>query len=498
MKYYGILLIAILILLGACDIKSPVKPKWDVELAIPLINEKYYVSDLVDSVNILADDNNVLYLTSNGAVSTPTFGVIPFTPPPNASAEDVPVYKVNNIPPLSMPFEDQAGKVQFSYAKIATGALKTKFTSLVAGSSVTLTFANLYNADNSPFVIHATHTTSLVTWDLAGCHFGVSGSSAPFAALNFSVVAESPAAANTHIGDLSLLANEPMGFEEIQGKIIDFTLGLQDNIASIDIDYPQDLNQSVTLESASIIIELNNQVGFGAAFSGQFYALNEAGEEITVPIKDDQGQDFQAIPGLNSFVVSESISDLLSIMPTHIEIRNGLFTINTGAQTGSVSAADYIDLSYIINAPFIFTLHANDIVIQKEVAIAISSVNAERVKKNALGATLKIYALNKLPVGATATAYFSSTPNIDVNDSTSYDYTKVATIQSSEVIAGEQPPVEITLTESDIKLFGNTHVYLRWKFSFFDSGHPITIHGSTADYIQIKSMLYTKIAVDGL
>ncbi|MDD2228833.1 MAG: hypothetical protein PHY48_05425, partial [Candidatus Cloacimonetes bacterium] len=147
---------------------------------------------------------------------------------------------------------------------------------------------------------------------------------------------------------------------------------------------------------------------------------------------------------------------------------------------------------------FTFTLHNNPIVIQNELDIPISSENANLINKNALGAKLELYITNLLPVGATATAYFSDTPEIDVDNPSTYDYTKEATIFASNTPEGqgEQTVPPITLSESEVKLFGNPNVYLRWKFAFHNSNVPVTIHGSTTDYIQIKGRLSAKIAVE--
>ncbi len=59
MKYYALVIIAFLVLLTACEIKEPVMPKWDVDLHIPLINQQFYASDLVDNVNIVTDNNQI-------------------------------------------------------------------------------------------------------------------------------------------------------------------------------------------------------------------------------------------------------------------------------------------------------------------------------------------------------------------------------------------------------------------------------------------------------
>lgn len=499
MKYYVFLLVAMLILLGACEVEKPVVPKWDIDLAVPLINEMYYVSDLVDDENIFVDGNDVLFLSSSGDVTTPEFGEVEFTPPDDAQVIDKQIYHVDNIPTQSMPFEDPTGKVQFSYASLTGGQLKTRFVSTVAGSYAKLEFQDLYDANNNKLVITA-NSSSWVSTPLAGCHFGVDGASTLITELKFTITSVSDAAEFTPTGRLSLDATSEMAFDALQGRLTDFTLLLDDNLESIDLEYPEDLNESVTLQSATINLELENRLGFEAEFTGELYATNDEGEERVVPIKDDDNNNFHASPGHNSFHVTQGMSELLSIMPTSIKVRNGSFRIYTGATPGSVHATDFINMSYVVKAPFTFTLHPNEIVIQNEVDIPIAQENADRIEKNALGASLDLKVLNKVPVGATATAYFSDTPNIDVANPLTYDFSipPVTIVSSSAPGGAVDQLVTVTLSESQIKLFASPHVYLRWKFSFIESSEFVTIHASTADFIQIKGMLNAKIAVEDL
>ncbi|NLK49498.1 MAG: hypothetical protein GX294_02500, partial [Candidatus Cloacimonetes bacterium] len=56
MKRLVMMLILIAGLLVSCNISKPVLPEWDVTLNIPLISRSFFVSDLVDSVNIITDD----------------------------------------------------------------------------------------------------------------------------------------------------------------------------------------------------------------------------------------------------------------------------------------------------------------------------------------------------------------------------------------------------------------------------------------------------------
>lgn len=70
-----IFVLAAALLITACNVRKPVMPEWDVELNVPLMAETFYVSDLVDSVNIVLGDGNILTLRGTGSAETPALEI---------------------------------------------------------------------------------------------------------------------------------------------------------------------------------------------------------------------------------------------------------------------------------------------------------------------------------------------------------------------------------------------------------------------------------------
>jgi len=120
MKKYLLALTAALLLLAACNISKPRIPSWDVDLTIPLLNERFFVSDLVDSVNIVVGTSDVLTITTTGEASTPDFGKVSFNP--DLSLENLPLISGIEIP-FSIPLEDPNGAVFVSYGHLTQGGL---------------------------------------------------------------------------------------------------------------------------------------------------------------------------------------------------------------------------------------------------------------------------------------------------------------------------------------------------------------------------------------
>lgn len=89
MKKMFYIILGVGLLLGACKISKPRLPSWDVDLTLPLLNKRFLVSELVDSVNIVIGEYDVLTITATGEASSPDFGEVNFNP--DIVLEDVPL-----------------------------------------------------------------------------------------------------------------------------------------------------------------------------------------------------------------------------------------------------------------------------------------------------------------------------------------------------------------------------------------------------------------------
>ncbi len=501
MKKLKLFVLVLLASLGACTIKSPVLPQWDITLNLPLINQKYYVKDLVDSVNIMVGDDDVMYLHSEGEISTAEFGDVAFSPQINTPS--IPVLS-GHVASDSFPLVDDESGFSISYGELSAGSIKVNFSDInPATQSIQITFVELLNPDLSPFQIAYEGSEGWSELDLAGCYLGTMSSGALVEELSFSISSSSSLPNNSYLGDIQILIDSPMQFSLFEGYLPNYILNLQDNDVELEISYPMGIESAIQLMEASLLINVTNRIGFECEFEGNLYAVNNTtGESRTIPVIDENGANYLIAPASQGQAqdtqinLTNNIESILSIMPDQFQFRDAFFRIHSLNQAiGQVRNTDYIDGIYTINAPFHFILNSSRIIVKDEVEIEISKENQDRIRRNAIFAALAIEFKNNLPFGALAELYFGVEPEIDVDDPATYAFSRSVEFHSVEVDEG-QISVDMELTKNELDVFANPKVYMRWAFTFDDTITPIYITASPLDYIQIRSMMNAKLHIE--
>lgn len=503
MKKVSAFLIIFMALISACTVKNPNLPEWDITLNIPLINQKYYMRDLVDSVNIVADTSNVVFLRNEGEIVTQEFGNVPFRL--DVDTGSVPIFSGQEIPGSASLIDPDTG-YEISYGELSAGIIEARFDNInSAVESIRITFVELRNADNSPYVIEYSES-GWQEHSLVGKHLGSVNSNLVLADLNYSVqIIASSLPANTPVGEMRLRINDPFLFSVFQGRLPNFRVETNDTISPVDIDYPLGMENAVQLIEAGLQIQLYNRIGFECEFHGEFYARNSnTNEERTIQILDENGEHYILAPAVgdtpsvNEINYSHNITSMISIMPDHIEIRNSYFLIrNSISQAlGTVRNTDFIDGIYTINAPFRFILHNERVIVRQEIEMEISQSNQDRIRKNALSAGMEMEFINHFPFGATAELFIGNSPNINVDNPASYAFKKTASFDPGglESIVQIMP---LALSKEELDVFANPKVYLRWAFTFNETVSPITITASPTDFIHVRSMINTQIHIEG-
>lgn len=505
-------LLAVALLLTACNVRKPVMPEWDVELNVPLMAETYYVSDLVDSVNIILGDGNVLTLQGTGSAETPAFGDIDLNP--DVTSPPIPILsgtQVDGTFPLTDP-DPADGVVQLSYGQLVSGVIGSRFTDIAPEASlIKVTFTELRTPAGAPFEIAWNGNSGWQNNSLEGCTIGTINSGQLLTEMHFSITSTSSLPDGTPIGNLALRANSNLAFGLFQGHLDAFELPLEGSSSHISVDYPYDIDEAIQLQEASLAVTLTNDLKFSCEFHGQFYAVNTGtGETRFIDIVDENNQPYSANPatnagpGITHLNFSNGIEQLLQIMPDEIDIRNAYFLINSSASgnIGEVRNSDTIVGDYTINAPFMFQLYESTIRLQDPIHIEISQENRDRILNTARHAELTLNVLNMVPVGAMATMYVGTTEAIDPADPESYEYQRSVVLHSKQFVEdhtgdpaypeinslGEQI-INVSLSEAEVDVFAQPNVYLLWTFSFEASNEVVTVTANTGDFIRIKSMM---------
>lgn len=501
MKHYITLIFGILILLSACQIEKPSLPIWDVDLQIPLINEKYFVSDLADSLNISIAEDDLLYLTANGELDTPPLGQI--TIDPNISISNIPVLSGLQVSD-AVDFLDTGGIAELSYGEVASGSMRVMISDVHPDAddwTITLTLDDITTAGGSPLQLSYSQATPWQTVDLSGHHFGVldSGEIMENIRVNFSASSELPDGAI--LADLSIDISNPISFSVFQGVLNNYEIPAQGSASSIDIEYPNNVDQALTLHDALIRIQVFNQSGFSCEFVGWFKGISED-NEVIIPIVDHNGNNYQIAPATQTDATtlefSNQLTELMQMMPETIEIIDSKFIISTASGIGTIRETDTINALYTAYIPFRFTLHDYPISIKSPTKISISAENRDRIRENVREAGLELDFLNTIPIGATAFAYFADHIEIDPEDPESYSYVKQMSIGSSQLYQDWQDLEPLSLNRAELDLFSSEEVYLKWVFHFDESDGPIEIHAGIDDYLWIKGQIQATLRVEDL
>ena len=504
MKAYLAIIISILLLLGACSVEKPSLPVWDIDIKIPLVNDFYYVSDLADSVNIIIQEHedygDMLYLTSSGEVETPTVGNIDMRP-----AIDAQFPLLSGISESqAIPFEDGQDNADLSFGEIETGSIRYRFRDMVTQTEeISLTIAEIKDATGNPLRISYEGTEGWQAINLAGYTFGQINDSNSLDELTLSFVSSSSLPDFTPLGTMDFQLNETLSFSMFQGRMQNLEMSMQSSAAQIDIEYPYNLDEAITLDGAKLQIDMFNRMGFSCEFIGFFEArVDSLTAPTRIPIKDNNGNNYIVNaanadgPGHTQLIIEDGIRDLIQLMPEHVEIVDAMVRIDTASGYGSIRNTDYLNADYTIDLPFRFMLHEQPILMKEAQQINISADNRDKIAGNMQSVSLDMEVMNKIPIGLYARAYFGHSAQIDPQNPDSYGFYKEIHIESAETDPDWQEISGLALNKAELDLFTAETLFMIWEFTFEESGDWVNITAGTGDYIALKSMLLGMLRID--
>ena len=501
MKYKLMILLGILLLLAACEIKKPSLPVWDVDLSVPLINEHYYVSDLLENEHFTVDGDSLLYLTTQGGTQTNVLDVVEVEP--NINLNNLPVLSGANTT-QTIPFNYGPSNVNPSFGVIESGVLKIRIDNVAPAAGtwhLEITIPTLTDAGGAPLRLFYTTAKAWHSIDLHGYGVGVRNSPDPLENLDIQITSSSALPNGAALAAISFQMNGPLSFSMFQGYFDHYEALAANSASDIAIDYPLHLDDAITLQDAFIEIAVSNQIDFSCEFTGWFRATR-GNTVITIPILDDEGTNFRIGAGTvdhpTLLTFTNRISELMQIMPERIEIVDVKFIIDTASGYGTLHNTDYIYAHYTVLSPFRFTLHNKSIIVEKPTKISISAENQERISKNVLEAVFKVKALNTVPLGARAYAYFADHEAIDIADPTTYSFVKQVALGSSLTHPDWQDLELLDLNRAELDLFTAPKVYLKWVFHFDESTDLVEVHAGLRDFIWIKGQILASVRVEDL
>nr|MDK2850979.1 hypothetical protein [Candidatus Cloacimonadota bacterium] len=499
MKQMILFLMLASIFLFACEIKEPVMPIWDLDLNIPLINERYLISELADSVNIIIDDNDLMYLETEGELDTPEVGEVYISP--NLELMDLPVLSGTEIS-QSVPIGVDEQNLNLRYGLVESGNIKVRFASVdPTVQELSLSILDIHQPDGEPFVIEYAGSDEWINIDLAGYYFGSLDATESLTELTVQLSATSSQPDYTPIAELSILMVDPLSFGVFAGDLEEYEIFASGSTASIQIEYPFGIDQAIQVSDVYLEIGVENELGFECEFIG-FLRGSRGDLSLTVPILDDNGQNFRIAPSTlsgpvySTLMIHDGFQDIIQMMPETIEIIDARFIIDSQSGSGILHKDDKLRADYTVQVPFRLTIFDYPITMQETTEIDITEDNRDLIENNLLESSLIMQVQNKLPIGGTAYAYFGSEAEIDVDDPQSYGFVKSLSIQSSQISQDWQEPATLELSKSELDLFTLPQVYLKWSFHFDATDDEVEIYASPEDFIGLKSMLHAKVRVE--
>ncbi|MCB5260382.1 MAG: hypothetical protein LHW48_07940 [Candidatus Cloacimonetes bacterium] len=500
MKAFIVLALGILLIIVACTVEKPSLPTWDVDLAIPLINEEYFISDLVDSVNIVIGENQVLHLIGSGEVDTPEVGTVEMHP--NLD-EQVPLISGMDITE-EIGFIDSGGSAELSYGKFSSGIMRIRFSNVVPQTEeLRITFTDISTIDGNPLQVTYDDNEEWQDIDLTGCVIGELDSPDILTDLEVSIFASSSLPDGTPLALFDIELSGALLFEVFQGILHDFEISMNNYSSSIDIDYPSNVDEAITLSDAHLEIDVTNNIGFDCEFIGFFEARR--GDVVErKQIVDPNGNNYRISAAnsegavVTSLIFDEGLSRLMQIMPESIQIVDAMFLVDSASGAGTLRENDTLVANYVLDAPFRFTLHESPVMVEDAIKINISEDNKEYISEDLQSASLEFKVWNKIPVGGKVKAYFSVDEEIDPEDSLSYAFYKEIEVASAQSAPDWQNDLEpLVLSKQELDFFSGEQIYLKWEFIFEASQGLVEITASSADFMAIKSTLRGKLRING-
>ena len=507
------LMVALLVLLTGCEVKKPVFPEWDLSLRVPLMNRSFFVSDLVDSVNIVLGDDDILVLRGTGVAYTQEDTQVRFTPQVDTSN----VALVSGInASLDFPIADAQKRVELWYGVISTGAMKVRFNNMSPQTQqVKLTFNDIHLPDGSVFEIEYDGNSGWVTHPLDGCGIGHADLSAEFDQLNVNVLVSSSLPDGTPVGSVDLQLNERISFSEMHGKLIDFDIPVIENAGTISISYPENLENTVRLMEARLKLLIQNEVGFDCEIQGSIKAertdtgqqvivplLNDDGSAMTVPAADENG------PGSDEFLLKNGIGQMMQIMPDKISLINMRYVLRQDLMSGigSIRSTERVTCNYQVDVPFTLIFFDNYLKLKKPIELSIDKDNRRLFENNIGDAALQFMVLNNLPLGCKMQMIFSTQSEVDHEDHNTYLMKKEVTLYSKQWVEanpnapnihdGGEQLINFGLTKDEMSIFTNPTLYLNLVFTMEDTNNqPVSIKGTPADFIRVRSMIKANVTV---
>jgi len=274
---------------------------------------------------------------------------------------------------------------------------------------------------------------------------------------------------------------DEMVFNSIKGIIDHKHFEMDDIEEDLDIeDLPDSIANVLTFQNAELHLDVYNGTGFNCWLNIDMIGSNPDGDTAIVHIDETSGV---ILPNqMNHIVITEGVSEMLSIVPTHVSATNPYAIIGNGFTVGEITKNDSISGSYTIETPFKFIINNHTVKLSKLTHQEIVQETQNLIRDNLNGVLLNLTAENLLPFGSNLELWFSAdSTEVWTNPELVIDsfYVAPATIDPVHHTSGEMvtSTIEVLLDQEhgDFSVFENPDVYIGTRMHIIGTGGEVVI-----------------------
>jgi len=272
-----------------------------------------------------------------------------------------------------------------------------------------------------------------------------------------------------------------MIFNSVKGIIDHKHFEMDDIEEDLDIeDLPDSIANVMMFQNAELHLDVYNETGFNCWLNIDMIGSNPDGDTAIVHIDETSGV---VLPNqMNHVVITEGVSEMLSIVPTHVSATNPYAIIGNGFTIGEITKNDSISGSYTIETPFKFIINAQTVTLSELEHKEFNEDTRNMISDNLDGVLLNLTAENLLPFGTYVEFWFAAdSTQVWTNPELVIDsfYVESATIDpvhhTSEEVVVSNIEIELTHEHGDFSVFENPDVYVGIKLPLIGTGGEVVI-----------------------
>ena len=270
-------------------------------------------------------------------------------------------------------------------------------------------------------------------------------------------------------------------FSTVKGIIDHKQFEMDDIEEELDIeDLPDSIANVMTFQNAELHLDVYNGTGFNCWLNIDMVGSNDEGDTATIHIDETSGTIYPN--QTNHLVITEGVSEMLSIVPKRITALSPYAVIGNGALVGTITKNDSISGSYTLETPFKFIINDHTVQLDTLNHIELDEDTRDAIRDNLNGVVMNLTAENLLPFGSNLEIYFAAdSSEVWTNPELVIDsfYVAPATIDPVHHTSGEvvvsNIEIELTHEHGDFSVFENPDVYVGVKMHLIGTGGEVVI-----------------------